>query len=187
MAVLKLAIFFAICVSMTEGLSFLKKQNMNTFQVHAIASGKKYTGHELTGKTCVDSVTGDKCKSLRLYCGSSEYVKEGCRKTCGFCQSYPPPCANSALGCCWDNVTAVENGKQCPACEDVNTDCKVMKVNCHDDLTRRLCPLTCGVNCELCMDDQHQAEHCPGFRQFGICKSDPDLMQEYCKKTCGFC
>jgi len=192
MAIFKVALFFAICFSLTHGLSFLKKQNMHSFVENAIANGKKYNGQELIGNACLDSLADGKCESLKPYCRTNDFIRDKCPKTCGVCQSAPPLCGNTALGCCWDNITTVEIGKKCPACEDANIDCKLMKLNCSDPLTRRLCPVKCGVSCgtlstELCLDDKHQAEHCPGFRDLGICESDPDLMKEFCRKTCKFC
>eukprot|EP00794_Sanderia_malayensis_P013948 gene13948-15404_t len=182
-----LVLFCVGFFSMAEALSFLDKENQHFFGVNAIANGRKHNGHELTGKTCANTLSDSQCESFEAYCSTSEYLKDGCRKTCRICQSSPPNCKTSPLGCCWDNVTKIERGKPCPTCSDINNDCKIMKVNCMDDLTRRLCPLTCGVTCETCADNPDQAEHCALFKRYGICSSDADLMKKYCKKTCGLC
>lgn len=189
MAACKIVFIFAICICVTNGMSFLKKYNMYSFGVDAKLHGKTYNGKELISKPCEDGLIAAKCKQLRLFCGTDQRVREQCRKSCGLCQAVQPKCKKSEFGCCWDNTTAaVGQERKCPACIDDTVDCGLLKINCEDELSRRLCPVSCGVCGDAnCHDDQHQAEICPGYKEIGACESAKSLMEKYCTKTCGFC
>jgi len=116
----------------------------------------------------------------------------------------PPPCVNTAFGCCWDKSTPASapigsGSEKCPECMNKKPSlfCHRFEHFCTDfnpdhsagREIRSLCPETCGV-CgpnAICRDDEAQKENCPLYKAAGDCESNKNGMRYWCPKTCGFC
>eukprot|EP00112_Aurelia_sp_Birch-Aquarium-sp1_P015872 Seg3551.1 transcript_id=Seg3551.1/GoldUCD/mRNA.D3Y31 product="putative protein ZK643.6" protein_id=Seg3551.1/GoldUCD/D3Y31 len=191
---------FAIVLAMmlvesAGGLSFEDskqgREKYYNFIVESRAQGKNFDGTELR-EQCKDRLPTMTCKAYKPLCSYYKIIREMCAQTCGICKRayYPIPCQATRFGCCWDNFTKALGPKKegCPACIDMHADCKYLKDRCPERAAvRRVCPITCGVTCEICEDDTYQAEVCPYYKMAGFCEVDPQLMRKHCKKTCGFC
>lgn len=184
-----------VVTSQIQALSFEDskegKEDYYNFLVESRAHGKVYDGKELR-EECKDRLPSLTCKVNKPFCENFKIIKEMCAETCGVCKRayYPLLCEFTKFGCCWDNVTKSEgpNKAGCPACIDTHPECKYVKDRCADRApVRRLCPITCGIQCETCEDDPYQAEVCSYYKMAGFCQVDPGLMKKHCKKTCGFC
>eukprot|EP00794_Sanderia_malayensis_P013947 gene13947-15403_t len=190
-----LAFVLAVELCLVNGLSFRDskegRESYYNFLVESRANGKVYDGRELRVE-CKDRLQKGFCKAYKPLCKQFRIIKEICAETCGICKRayFPVPCASTKFGCCWDNVTKSQGPAKegCPACVDTDPDCQYLKDRCAERVqVRRLCPRTCGVQCETCADDPFQASVCSEYKSAGFCHIDPDLMKKYCKKTCGFC
>nr|AKU77029.1 TX-II propeptide [Carukia barnesi] len=124
-------------------------------------------------------------------------MEKYCYKTCGHCRMpAPPPCANTALGCCWNRVTTKidKAGSNCPVCKDsYKRLCKTFSDDCSHKRSagkfmRHYCPETCGLcNGGGCADQPDQAKYCSFWKGQGLCENDKNTMKLFCKKTCNLC
>jgi len=196
---LKISIFVSLAsvlyLGYVAGLSFEDseegRENYYNFIVESRAKGKTFDGTEVRGK-CKDNLRTEICRKYKPLCTYFKIVRQVCAESCGKCEraNHPVPCQASKYGCCWDNFTRALGPQKegCPACNDMHKDCKYLKDRCAERAAvRRVCPVTCGVKCEGCEDDLHQADVCPYYKAAGFCEIDPDLMKKHCKKTCRFC
>jgi len=154
-----------------------------------------YQGMSAAVEDCQDTFEPEVCEKYKDHCFKVEKVTKLCKKTCNDCRAISPlSCKASKFGCCWDNITTSEDefGKGCPHCVDKKSGdgCAKLKSQCGFAHVRRACPTTCEVDCKdhiPCLDDKHQAPFCPLFRKEGFCKIDPELMKQYCRRTCNLC
>ena len=156
---------------------------------------------------CKNKWSDQRCQFLSYYrmCESPnqslrERVGEHCKKTCGKCTENIPAIdavASSCVqngDCCWDKSTPKHHG--CPKCKNILSAnfCNRFRRDCFDNekiqgvQIRTLCSRTCGLcHSNLCHDDIIRAPQCKVWANQGECTRNKKIMQQYCRKTCGFC
>lgn len=180
-------IFIILLATMTvvRATSWRSREHEREHQLNAIRDGT--SNAIVSEEDCEDGIDG--CKNLKDLC-HVQIVKNKCKDTCRTCRAASPPdCSRSKYGCCWDNVTVAKgsNQEECPLCGDQYAECSMFTEFCARDDIRKICPVTCGIDCKQCRDNEHQKAACPIYKRYGFCQLSPDLMLDICAKTCGFC
>lgn len=175
-----------ICTAVSA-TSWTNKEKERNYRVEEIKHGQRFDWTKINEK-CEDE--HPQCKSFTKLC-KYKIVTNKCKDTCGYCraQAAPVDCKITKHGCCWDNRTIAKgpHNKGCPACVDKFSECKLYSSQCSKQQFQLMCPVTCGIKCSQCIDNQYQAKICPLYKRYGFCKLSPDLMEKMCSKTCGFC
>ncbi|KAL3984828.1 ShK domain-like family protein [Acanthocheilonema viteae] len=123
------------------------------------------------------------CKLPRFQC-EDHGVRLNCDriKTSGLCKT-----TNGILL----SLFSTECPKTCGLCGQVCIDsnamiCNILKSNCENDESRRLCPKTCNVcrPLNICFDT---TEYCSLLKDSCDDPRLKPLMQLSCNETCGFC
>lgn len=170
-------------------MSFTSVEEKNKFLSYEAAQNIAGRSYLIAEPRCEDELK--QCPKLVEFCSRFKIVRKKCKDTCGLCRAHSPEidCHVTEHGCCWDNKTAARGPNQmgCPACRDKYSQCRLFAGDCKMVNIKRFCPVTCGVKCVSCSDDKHQAHVCPLYKQYGFCKSSPDIMGRICKRTCEFC
>eukprot|EP00111_Clytia_hemisphaerica_P004205 TCONS_00012023-protein len=160
---------------------------------------------------CIDIYDSHKCRTLikdGMSCEKDD-MEILCERSCGFCGQlgFPVDCMKTKFGCCDDALTPKTDpwGDNCPVCKDnVPALCEPHVRDCNEigmvgNWMRTNCKKTCDV-CKVqpkgngkgkyrppCKDDDTMGQFCEGWKDSGLCRALPNLMDEHCRKTCGRC